>query len=62
MTTDLQNAINAAWEARDTIGFETRGAVREAVDKALALLDAGEARVAEKGADGWVVNQWLKKA
>jgi len=62
MTTDLQNAINAAWEARDTIGFETRGAVREAVDKALALLDAGEARVAEKGADGWIVNQWLKKA
>ena len=29
---------------------------------ALALLDRGEARVAEKTADGWIVHQWLKKA
>jgi 2,3,4,5-tetrahydropyridine-2-carboxylate N-succinyltransferase len=36
--------------------------VREAVDAALAALDAGKARVAEKGAGGWTVNQWLKKA
>jgi 2,3,4,5-tetrahydropyridine-2-carboxylate N-succinyltransferase len=35
---------------------------REAVDQALALLDRGEARVAEKRDGGWVVNQWLKKA
>ena len=37
--------------------------MRDAVDAALALLDSGERRVAERGADGtWVVNQWLKKA
>jgi 2,3,4,5-tetrahydropyridine-2,6-dicarboxylate N-succinyltransferase len=30
--------------------------------EALSLLDAGKARVAEKSADGWTVNQWLKKA
>ena len=31
--------------------------------RALALLDAGEARVAEPDGDGgWRVNQWLKKA
>jgi len=28
----------------------------------LAMLDSGERRVAEKGPEGWTVNQWLKKA
>ncbi|RST29644.1 2,3,4,5-tetrahydropyridine-2,6-dicarboxylate N-succinyltransferase [Sphingomonas ginkgonis] len=60
--TDLQATIEAAWETRDTVGVETRGDVRAAVDQALALLDSGAARVAEPGADGWTVNQWLKKA
>ena len=62
MTADLQRVIDAAWEARDGLGTGTTGEVREAVEAALALLDAGEARVAQKGPDGWTVNQWLKKA
>ena len=61
-TSRLQTTIDAAWEARDGINLETRGAVREAVETALAGLDAGERRVAEKTASGWQVNQWLKKA
>ena len=60
--TDLAATIDAAWDARDGIGIDTKGAVRDAVGEALAGLDAGTLRVAEKGADGWVVNQWLKKA
>jgi len=36
--------------------------LREAVDSAIGLLDSGQARVAEKNADGWHVNDWLKKA
>ena len=32
------------------------------MEEALGLLDAGELRVAEPGPDGWVVNEWLKKA
>jgi 2,3,4,5-tetrahydropyridine-2-carboxylate N-succinyltransferase len=59
---DLQATIDAAWEDRDNVGLGTTGPVREAVEEALNLLDSGKARVAEKGADGWVVNQWLKKA
>jgi len=59
---DLQATIDAAWEDRDNVGLDTTGPVREAVEAALSLLDGGKARVAEKGADGWVVNQWLKKA
>jgi 2,3,4,5-tetrahydropyridine-2-carboxylate N-succinyltransferase len=62
MTAELQRAIDAAWEARDGLGPATRGEVRDAVEAALRLLDEGEARVAEKGAGGWTVNQWLKKA
>jgi 2,3,4,5-tetrahydropyridine-2,6-dicarboxylate N-succinyltransferase len=58
----LAQTIEAAWEARAEVSFATKGEVRDAVNEALALLDSGQARVAEKGADGWVVNQWLKKA
>ena len=62
MTAAYQQIIKAAWEDRDAIGPDTSGDVRAAVDGAIALLDSGEARVAEKGEGGWAVNQWLKKA
>ncbi|MHC9418136.1 2,3,4,5-tetrahydropyridine-2,6-dicarboxylate N-succinyltransferase [Sphingomonas citri] len=63
MTTDLAATIDAAWEQRAELGLATAGEVRVAVDRALALLDAGAARVAEPDqAGGWRVNQWLKKA
>ena len=62
MNDGLEAAIEAAWDVRTRIDPATRGEVREAVDAALALLDAGEARVAEPGEGGWTVNQWLKKA
>ena len=59
----LESTVNAAFDARDGISTSTKGEVREAVDHALELLDKGETRVAERGADGkWKVNQWLKKA
>ena len=60
--TDLAATIDAAWEDRADLGFDTSGEVRDAVDAALAMLDRGEARVAEPDGDGWRVNQWLKKA
>jgi len=60
---DLEQTITDAFERRDTIGLDTRGAVREAVDTALDLLDRGERKVATRGEDGnWTVHQWLKKA
>ncbi len=64
---DLQRTIEQAFEDRATIGTETRGPVRDAVETALGLLDEGTLRVAEKapgttGRDAWSVNQWLKKA
>ena len=59
---DLQTTIEQAWEARDKVNLETKGAVRDAVTAALGLLDSGKARVAEKKDGEWHVNQWLKKA
>ena len=61
MTEALRETIEAAWERREGIGAGDRD-VAEAVEAAIGLLDSGEARVAEKGANGWTVNQWLKKA
>jgi len=58
----LQSTIDDAWEARDSVSSETHGDVRDAVNKALNLMDSGEARVAEKISGNWHVNQWLKKA
>jgi 2,3,4,5-tetrahydropyridine-2-carboxylate N-succinyltransferase len=58
----LAATIEAAWDNRAAIGASTGGEVRDAVVEALSLLDAGKARVAEKSADGWNVNPWLKKA
>jgi len=62
MSEELQAIIERAWDERDSLGPDTRGEVRLAVDQAIAALDAGKARIAEKSAEGWTVHQWLKKA
>ena len=58
----LRATIAALWERRDSLNAGTRGADRDAVEQALALLESGEYRVAEPRAGGWVVNEWLKQA
>ncbi|GIK33827.1 MAG: 2,3,4,5-tetrahydropyridine-2,6-dicarboxylate N-succinyltransferase [Gammaproteobacteria bacterium] len=60
---ELQATIEAAFERRrelDPARPDPR--LRAAIEEAIAMLDAGTARVAEKTSSGWVVNQWLKKA
>ncbi|WP_113178707.1 2,3,4,5-tetrahydropyridine-2,6-dicarboxylate N-succinyltransferase [Agrobacterium cavarae] len=59
----LESIIETAFENRDSVNTSTKGEVRDAVETSLNLLDAGEARVAERETNGnWKVNQWLKKA
>jgi 2,3,4,5-tetrahydropyridine-2-carboxylate N-succinyltransferase len=59
----LETAIEAAWQARETITPATTGETREAIEATLTALDSGRLRVAERDADGqWQVNQWAKKA
>ncbi len=60
--TALEAAVEAAWEARADLSPATRGEQRDAIETALAELDAGRLRVAEKVDGAWRVNQWLKKA
>ena len=59
----LEIAIEAAWDARDTITPATTGETRDAIETTLIALDSGKLRVAEKQETGdWHVNQWAKKA
>jgi len=63
VATDLKAVIEAAWQDRESITIETRGAVREAVNETIEQLDSGTLRVAQRGDDGtWVTNQWAKQA
>jgi 2,3,4,5-tetrahydropyridine-2-carboxylate N-succinyltransferase len=56
---DLQARIDELWET-DTL--DTGLIDAEPIEEAIALLDRGEARVAEKRDGAWVVNEWAKKA
>ncbi len=58
----LQERIETIWQRRETLSSATRGEDRDAVDAALEGLDDGSLRVAEPGASGWIVREWLKKA
>src|SRR5690606_15410173 len=57
--TSLEPLILAAWE--DPVSL-TRPQSVLAVEETIRLLDAGTLRVATRGADGWAVHEWLKKA
>jgi 2,3,4,5-tetrahydropyridine-2-carboxylate N-succinyltransferase len=60
---DLQNTIDRAFEERVRLTPHSASReLKEAVETTLNLLDVGALRVAEPGADGWRVNEWLKKA
>jgi 2,3,4,5-tetrahydropyridine-2-carboxylate N-succinyltransferase len=59
MGPELKIIIEQAWENRELLKEEeTRKAICRVVDK----LDHGMIRVAEPAGDGWVTNEWIKKA
>jgi 2,3,4,5-tetrahydropyridine-2-carboxylate N-succinyltransferase len=63
MTDSLRSTIEAAFEKRSGITPSTvERSLRQAIDDAIGMLDSGQARVAEKQGDNWIVNEWLKKA
>ena len=55
-----KTTIEEAWESRASL--KPTKALRAAVDEAIAGLDSGTLRVAEKTGGQWVTHQWLKKA
>ena len=54
-----KSRIEAAWEDRSLL---QQPQTLEAIDGIIAAIDAGALRVAEPTADGWQVNEWVKKA
>ena len=55
----MQKLIEAAWNNRELLKEkETQQCIREVID----LLDKGKMRVAEPNSEGWIVNEWIKKA
>jgi 2,3,4,5-tetrahydropyridine-2-carboxylate N-succinyltransferase len=55
---ELQTRISALVQGDGDV----RGREGRAVDRVIAMLDAGRLRVAEPGDDDWVTNVWVKQA
>jgi 2,3,4,5-tetrahydropyridine-2-carboxylate N-succinyltransferase len=55
----LQNKIEQAWENRALLQDET---TQNAIKEVIELLDSGKLRVADPTENGWIVNEWVKKA
>ncbi len=56
--TELRNIIEKAWDNRELLKeTSTQKAIREVI----ALLDVGKLRCAEPTANGWQINEWVKK-
>ena len=55
----FQNTIEEAWENRALLEDKS---VQEVIRSVIDQLDMGDLRVAEPTANGWQVNEWVKKA
>jgi 2,3,4,5-tetrahydropyridine-2-carboxylate N-succinyltransferase len=56
---ELKAGIEAAWNNRDLLkNSDTQSLIRNVIE----MLDKGKLRVAEPTVNGWVVNEWIKKA
>ncbi|TKD62371.1 2,3,4,5-tetrahydropyridine-2,6-dicarboxylate N-succinyltransferase [Flavobacterium sp. ASW18X] len=56
--TELKALIEKAWDNRELLKEEaTQNAIRKVID----LIDEGSLRCAEPTADGWQINEWVKK-
>lgn len=59
MNTINSKLIDQAWENRSLLNDPE---VQVEINNTIEMLDRGEIRVAEPASDGWIVNQWIKKA
>ena len=56
---ELKSQIEQIWENRDLLKEDaSQAAIREVIE----LIDQGQLRTAEPTANGWQVNEWVKKA
>jgi 2,3,4,5-tetrahydropyridine-2,6-dicarboxylate N-succinyltransferase len=59
MPDHLRPIIEAAWEKRDLLD---KAEIQKAIREVIRLLDKGELRIAEPVMEGWIINEWVKKA
>ncbi len=59
MQTTLEKKIGEAFSRRELL---QQNDYRQAIEETIESLDSGRLRVAEPGAEGWVVNAWVKQA
>jgi 2,3,4,5-tetrahydropyridine-2-carboxylate N-succinyltransferase len=55
----MRKIIEQAWENRELLNEKS---TQQAIEEVIAGLDAGKFRVAEPSDNGWLVNEWIKKA
>ena len=55
----MKELIEKAWSDRTLLSDDE---VKKAIREVVSQLDAGSIRVAEPSENGWVVNEWIKKA
>lgn len=59
---EQEKIINEAWEQRDQINSKSDKKIIDTINQAIADLDSGKRRVAEKINGAWVTHQHVKKA
>ena len=55
----LKDSVEQAWQNREMLNY--LGVVND-IKAVIEEVDKGRLRVAEPGADGWKVNEWVKQA
>ncbi len=58
----FEKIINEAWDNSGQINPKSDLSIIDSINQTINLLDQGKIRVAEKKDNGWIVNQWIKKA
>ncbi len=56
---EIEISVNEAWNNTDLLKEKT---YVEKIKEVISLLDQGKLRVASPSSDGWIVNEWVKKA
>ena len=61
-TNSFEKIISEGWNNKNQVNSKSNKKLLNVISKTIDLLDLGKIRVAEKKSDGWIVNQWIKKA
>jgi len=59
MHENLKQLVEQAWEKRE---LTNQKEYIQGIEEVISLLDKGQIRVAQPSAEGWQVNEWVKKA